>query len=76
MNSCCVVGLGYIGLPTAALFSKKGFNVLGVDINLDIVNKVNKGISPIQEPSLEDEIQFCKIRRRHLQNLTMPTYLL
>ena len=41
MNSCCVLGLGYIGLPTAALFSTKGFDVLGVDINLDIVNSVN-----------------------------------
>ena len=41
MNSCCVVGLGYIGLPTAALFSMKGYGVLGVDINLDIVNSVN-----------------------------------
>jgi len=57
MNSCCVLGLGYIGLPTAALFAKKGFDVLGVDINLDIVKSVNKGISPIEEPSLQDIIK-------------------
>tara|TARA_B100000886_G_scaffold340103_1_gene307927 strand:- start:723 stop:1931 length:1209 start_codon:yes stop_codon:yes gene_type:complete len=57
MNSCCVVGLGYIGLPTAALFSMRGFRVLGVDINLDIVKSVNKGISPIEEPSLQDVIK-------------------
>ena len=57
MNSCCVVGLGYIGLPTAALFSMKGFSVIGVDINLDIVKSVNKGISPIEEPSLKDVIK-------------------
>ena len=57
MNSCCVVGLGYIGLPTAALFSMKGYGVLGVDINLDIVNSVNKGVSPIEEPSLQDIIK-------------------
>ena len=57
MNSCCVVGLGYIGLPTAALFSMKGYGVLGVDINLDIVNSVNKGVSPIGEPSLQDVIK-------------------
>ena len=48
MNSCCVVGLGYIGLPTAALFSMKGYSVLGVDINLDIVNSVNKGVSQLE----------------------------
>ena len=58
MNSCCVVGLGYIGLPTAALFSMKGYSVLGVDINLDIVNSVNKGVSPIEEPSLKEVISF------------------
>ncbi len=57
MNSCCVVGLGYIGLPTAALFSMNGFSVLGVDINLNIVNSVNKGVSPIEEPSLQDVIK-------------------
>ncbi|MBO6971867.1 MAG: nucleotide sugar dehydrogenase [Prochlorococcus marinus CUG1431] len=73
MNRCCVVGLGYIGLPTAALFSKKGFNVLGVDINLDIVNKVNKGISPIQEPSLEDEIQNS-VKSGNLKASSKPNY--
>ena len=34
----CVVGLGYIGLPTATLFSNKGFQVHGVDKNSKIVN--------------------------------------
>ena len=35
MNNCCVIGLGYIGLPTAALFAKNGLSVLGVDTNED-----------------------------------------
>ena len=67
MNSCCVVGLGYIGLPTAALFSMKGYSVLGVDINLDIVNSVNKGVSPIGEPSLQDVIKKVVNSRQTLK---------
>ena len=39
----CIVGQGYIGLPTAALFAKKGCEVLGVDVNEDIVKKLNQG---------------------------------
>jgi len=49
-----VFGLGHIGLPTAALFAKVGFNVIGVDINPDIVDSINKGISPIIEPGLDE----------------------
>ena len=73
MNSCCVVGLGYIGLPTAALFSMKGYSVLGVDINLDIVNSVNKGVSPIGEPSLQDVIKKV-VNKGSLKASTKPCY--
>ena len=77
MNSCCVVGLGYIGLPTAALFSMKGYSVLGVDINLDIVNSVNKGVSPIGEPSLQDVIKrlLIKAALKPLQSLVIQISL-
>ena len=37
-----IIGLGYIGLPTGALIASKGINVLGIDINKDIVDKVNQ----------------------------------
>lgn len=47
-------GLGHIGLPTASLFAKNGFKVLGVDVNSENVNLVNSGISPIMEPGLND----------------------
>ena len=73
MNSCCVVGLGYIGLPTAALFSMKGYSVLGVDINLDIVNSVNKGVSPIGEPSLQDVIKKV-VNKGSLKASSKPCY--
>ncbi|OUU44709.1 MAG: UDP-N-acetyl-D-mannosamine dehydrogenase [Verrucomicrobia bacterium TMED56] len=53
----CVIGLGYIGLPTAALLANNGFSVIGVDINLDVVSKINEGKIQIIEPDLD---QFIK----------------
>ena len=53
----CIVGQGYIGLPTAALFAKKGCEVLGVDVNEDIVKKLNQGIAHIEEPGISDAIK-------------------
>lgn len=43
MKKICIIGLGYIGLPTAAIFAKAGFDVLGVDVNERVVNLINKG---------------------------------
>lgn len=48
----CVMGLGYIGLPTASMFSNHGFQVLGVDVNPNIVETVNSGQIHIEEPGL------------------------
>ena len=48
----CIVGLGYIGLPTAALISSVGYSVLGVDINPEVVLKINQGLVHIVEPEL------------------------
>ena len=49
-----VIGLGYVGLPVAALFAKAGFDVLGVEIKQERVDKINAGLSPIEgeEPGL------------------------
>lgn len=54
MDKICVLGLGYIGLPTAALFAQAGFNVLGVDINAKIVSAVNEGRVHIEEEGLAE----------------------
>ena len=56
MKKCCVVGLGYIGLPTAALLADAGHNVIGVDINKSIVDQVNKGTCHIEEKGLKEII--------------------
>lgn len=53
----CIVGQGYIGLPTAALFAKNGCEVLGVDVNEEIVNKLNQGIAHIEEPGITEAIK-------------------
>jgi UDPglucose 6-dehydrogenase len=49
-----VVGLGKLGLCTAACFASKGFKVTGVDIDIDKINKINRGISPIEETGLSE----------------------
>ena len=52
-NKIALFGLGYIGLPTASLFAKNDFQVIGIDINQERVDKINSGISPIMEPGLD-----------------------
>jgi len=49
----CVIGLGYIGLPTAAILASKGVSVHGVDINKKTVEIINQGKIHIIEPDLE-----------------------
>ena len=51
-----IVGLGYVGLPTAIYFAEKEFNVIGVDKNRDKLFKINKGISTIGELNLDDSL--------------------
>ena len=53
----CVMGLGYIGLPTAALLANKGFEVEGVDINKSIVETINEGNIHIVEPGLDKYVK-------------------
>lgn len=51
-QSVCVVGLGYIGLPTAAAFATQGLHVLGVDVNERTIETINRGEAPFTEPDL------------------------
>ncbi len=52
-----VIGLGYIGLPTAAMFAINGVNVIGVDINEKVVNTINNGMIHIEEPGLASMVK-------------------
>lgn len=53
MDKVCVMGLGYIGLPTASFLGTKGYQVVGVDISPKIVDTINKGEIHISEPDLD-----------------------
>ena len=53
----CVVGLGYIGLPTAALLASVGFNVIGVDVDSHVVETINQGRIHIVEPDLAELVR-------------------
>ncbi len=61
----CVLGLGYIGLPTAALFATHGCEVVGIDINKSIVKSINRGMTPFDERGLP-ELLGRAIRSKNL----------
>jgi len=56
-SSICMIGLGYIGLPTGAVFAKHGIKVKGVDINQHAVDTINQGKIHIEEPGLEELVK-------------------
>lgn len=53
LEKVCVVGLGYIGLPTAATLASRGVDVIGVDVNPKVVEAINAGHSHFSEPDLD-----------------------
>ncbi|MBQ9259287.1 MAG: UDP-N-acetyl-D-mannosamine dehydrogenase [Neisseriaceae bacterium] len=55
-SKICVIGLGYIGLPTATVFAQHGVNVLGVDVNKHAIETINQGKIYIIEPDLEQAV--------------------
>ena len=56
-NTICVLGLGYIGLPTASTFANSGLKVVGVDVNERIVAGLRNGELHIEEPGLRTLVQ-------------------
>lgn len=65
------MGLGYIGLPTAAVAASKGINVLGVDINPEVVETINRGEIHIVEPEL-DKLVKKVVENGYLKASTKP----
>ena len=73
MTTICVVGLGKMGLPIAALFASRGNSVIGADINQTVVDTINAGLSPIEnEPGLDEMIQ-TSVAQGHLRATTQTT---
>lgn len=68
----CVVGLGYIGLPTASIFATNGVDVIGVDVNPYVVKTINQGNIHIEEPGLKTVVQAA-INSGRLKATTEPT---
>ena len=53
----CIIGLGYIGLPAAAMFASNGHKVIGVDINHKVIEALEKGEVIIEEPYLKNMVE-------------------
>ncbi|AOE50166.1 UDP-N-acetyl-D-mannosamine dehydrogenase [Kangiella sediminilitoris] len=70
-DTVSVVGLGYIGLPTAAMFASRKKKVIGVDVNQDAIDTINRGEIHIVEPDL-DTIVHATVTEGFLQATTKP----
>ena len=57
MKKICILGLGYIGLPTASILAANDFEVIGVDTNESVVSLLNSGKIHIEEPGLKTLVQ-------------------
>ncbi len=71
MKKICVIGLGYIGLPTAALLANKGYDVHGVDVVQSTVDTINRGEIHIVEPELDTFVQAA-VKSEKLKANTTP----
>lgn len=71
LKTICVVGLGYIGLPTAVVLASRGTTVIGVDVNKDVVAKINRGEIHIVEPDL-DAVTARVVQNGLLRAATAP----
>jgi len=70
-NKICVIGLGYIGLPTAALLANRGYNIHGVDVVQSTVDTINRGEIHIVEPELDTFVKSA-VNSGKLEAATKP----
>jgi len=71
LKKVCVLGLGYIGLPTAALIASKKIAVLGVDVNDEVIKTINSGGIHIVEPDLGGLVKYA-IENSYLSAKKIP----
>ncbi|MCJ7529914.1 MAG: UDP-glucose 6-dehydrogenase, partial [Anaerolineales bacterium] len=57
MRQLCVVGVGYVGLVTAACFADLGSRVIALDIDKNKIDGLMRGVMPIYEPELEELVE-------------------
>jgi len=70
-NTISMIGLGYIGLPTAAVFASRRKQVIGVDVNPKAVDTINRGEIHIIEPEL-DMVVHAAVKEGYLRATTTP----
>lgn len=70
-KTIAVIGLGYIGLPTAAVFASRGIKVIGVDVNQHAVDTINQGKVHIVEPDL-DMVVHAAVTEGYLRATVNP----
>lgn len=73
MKKICIVGLGYIGLPTAAFLASSGYHVHGVDLLQNVVDTINQGKIHIVEPEL-GELVKKSVESGNLKASTEPDF--
>lgn len=71
MKKICVIGLGYIGLPTAAMLASCGYEVVGLDTNEKIVEVLNRGEPHLNEPDLKEMVSK-HVQKGNLRGITLP----
>lgn len=87
-NKVVIIGLGYVGLPLAIAAAKSGYAVVGIDLDAEKVNLVNRGISPVEDiddnqikevlsnRSFKASGDFSEIRNAKTVSICVPTPLL
>src|SRR2546425_306154 len=71
MAEVCVLGLGYVGLPTASLLANAGFHVLGVDIDTSVVEMLRTGRTRLDEAGLATLVSAA-FNSGNLETATRP----
>ncbi|WP_233880440.1 UDP-N-acetyl-D-mannosamine dehydrogenase [Paraburkholderia flagellata] len=71
LNTICIMGLGYIGLPTATVLASRKKRVVGVDVSQHVVDTINRGDIHIVEPEL-DILVHAAVGSGHLHAVTSP----
>lgn len=71
MKKICVIGLGYIGLPTSIMFAKHGFQVHGTDVNQGIIDKLSNKQLHIEETGIQEALNEV-VDRSHFTVSTEP----
>lgn len=69
MQKVCVLGLGYIGLPTACLLAVNGYQVIGVEPKNEIVKNINEGKIPFEERGLDELLRKARGRGSFIAGL-------